>query len=552
MKKYVLLLVSLVLIMTFQNCQRGQFKTLTNGSQSEGNLVFSAPQISMTAPVVPLTNNRNVNISFKLDLDSKTALKTVTCQLNNLAPVECLGFFQSYTNLADGDYTVKINAEDMRGQKAAEFALSFRVDATLPVVNITQSPAAVSGSAVANFAFTAVDTLSAVTTVECSVDNAAFTVCASPLALTGLAEGAHTLRVRATDQAQNISAIASANWTINTMAPTLNITAKPNNFSNSVAASFAFNGQANGLAITQFQCSLDNGAFVACASPQTYSALAQGAHTFAVRGLDINGTLSAPLIAQWTVDTVAPAAPQIVTTTTAITKLVSASFSFTSNEVATFQCSVDNGAFTACSSPRDLINLANGNHSFRVKAVDNATNESAISTFAWVIDSLAPTVTLTQMPQASTMSTTATFAFTANDGAGSGVDKFECSLNNVAFSTCTSPQNLAGLSVGAHNFRVRALDKAGNLSAVVTHNWTITDTVIAWNISTLNFVAGGNGSVDLKTTLPAGVKPGGTFAVDATGTALPAGMSLSSNGILSVGNATAITVAGVVFAYSEP
>jgi hypothetical protein len=51
-------------------------------------------------------------------------------------------------------------------------------------------------------------------------------------------------------------------------------------------ASFSFSG----LGAASFQCQLDGGAFAACASPQSYSGLSNGAHTFAVRALDSAGS----------------------------------------------------------------------------------------------------------------------------------------------------------------------------------------------------------------------------------------------------------------------
>jgi hypothetical protein len=57
---------------------------------------------------------------------------------------------------------------------------------------------------------------------------------------------------------------------------------------------------------------------------------------------------------------------------------------------------------------------------------------------------------------------------------------------------------------------------------------------------------------DLSVTLPTGVKRGGTFAVSAQGAPLPAGMVLTTTGLLSVGSAKAGRVDGVVFTYAEP
>ena len=64
------------------------------------------------------------------------------------------------------------------------------------------------------------------------------------------------------------------------------------------AASFSFTDSQPGVS---FQCSLDNAAFAACASPKTYTVSA-GTHTFQVRAVSGNQQ-SAATARTWTVDT---------------------------------------------------------------------------------------------------------------------------------------------------------------------------------------------------------------------------------------------------------
>ncbi len=74
----------------------------------------------------------------------------------------------------------------------------------------------------------------------------------------------------------------------------------------------------------------------------------------------------------------------------------------------------------------------------------------------------------------------------------------------------------------------------------------------AWALGSLELVEGSGKSLDLASTLPADVKPGGTFSLDPASKPLPSGMTLDPNGALSVGTARAGTFEGVVFAYAEP
>ena len=74
----------------------------------------------------------------------------------------------------------------------------------------------------------------------------------------------------------NITLHLSATST-DTTAPDTAITSGPSagSATRSTTASFAFSSEAGAT----FECKLDNGEFAACASPRTYTALANGAHT---------------------------------------------------------------------------------------------------------------------------------------------------------------------------------------------------------------------------------------------------------------------------------
>ena len=83
-------------------------------------------------------------------------------------------------------------------------------------------------------------------------------------------------------------------------------------------------------------------------------------------------------------------------------------------------------------------------------------------------DTVPPDTIITGGTSGSTTATTANFTFTSSE-AGS---TFECSLNNVPFSGCSSPVSLSGLALGVHSFRVRATDAAGNPDATpAERNW---------------------------------------------------------------------------------
>src|SRR5712691_11612406 len=86
-----------------------------------------------------------------------------------------------------------------------------------------------------------------------------------------------------------------------TTPPDTSITAAPPARSNSSSASFSFTATEAG---STFACQLDASAFAACASPQSYSGLANGSHSFQVRATDAGGnTDPTPASYTWMVNT---------------------------------------------------------------------------------------------------------------------------------------------------------------------------------------------------------------------------------------------------------
>src|SRR5262249_58593905 len=79
----------------------------------------------------------------------------------------------------------------------------------------------------------------------------------------------------------------------------------------------------------------------------------------------------------------------------------SASFTFSGTDsgtgVASFECKLDGGSFAACTSPKSYSSLADGSHTFQVRAIDGAGNvDPTPASFTWTIDTRPPAVTITQ------------------------------------------------------------------------------------------------------------------------------------------------------------
>ncbi|HEV3477814.1 MAG TPA: DNRLRE domain-containing protein, partial [Gaiellaceae bacterium] len=274
-------------------------------------------------------------------------------------------------------------------------------------------------------------------------------------------------------------------WTVRDVtAPETTITGRPEASTAETTASFTYSGSDDASAGSElaFECSLDGAAFTACPMPTSYSGLAVGPHSFQVRAVDEAGNADAsPASHSWTIVDVAAPETTITAQPPSSTPTTSASFEFTGSDNVggslTFQCALDGAAFAACTSPKSYSGLAAGSHTFQVRAVDAAGNADASPAgYAWtVLDTTAPETTITGQPAATTTNDSATFTFTGSDNVTAAASlTFECALDGAAFAACASPQPYPILTVGAHTFRVRGIDAAGNLDETpASYSWTI-------------------------------------------------------------------------------
>ena len=119
----------------------------------------------------------------------------------------------------------------------------------------------------------------------------------APIQLTTVSK----LQFFAVDTAGNQSAVGSEVYTIDTEAPETAIDSGPTGTVTSNAARFEFSTTEEDAT---FECRLDGAPFQACASPNEYTGLADGQHTFEVRAIDAVGNIDpTPASRTWTIDT---------------------------------------------------------------------------------------------------------------------------------------------------------------------------------------------------------------------------------------------------------
>jgi hypothetical protein len=225
-----------------------------------------------------------------------------------------------------------------------------------------------------------------------------------------------------------------------------------------------------------FECSIDGGAFMACTETFSTAALADGSHTLSVRASVPGGMTDAtPATYTWVVDTTAPDT-MIVTSEPNPTGDRSGDFVFASPDAtATFECSVDGGAFAACPATFSTADLADGSHTIAVRAVDPAGNVDATpATYTWVVDTRNFVTVALPAEGSTTSDTTPAISGTGVPGAmvTVTVDGATVGTATVAADGTWSVTPTTALSEGPHTATATSTSSSG-LTATDSNAFTI-------------------------------------------------------------------------------
>lgn len=404
---------------------------------------------------------------------SSEAGSTFECSLDEATFTDCAGNDGAYTaaTIDDGSHTLAVRAVDAAGNVDDTPATrSFTIDATAPETTIIS----VTGGGITNdttptFEF---ESSEAGSTFECSLDATHFGPCSGPGAThttESLDEGSYTFAVRATDALGNTDGSPAQHaLSIDTTAPETTIISGPAGDTNDSKPTFEFEASEP---VSLFECSLDEAEFSACSGPgatHTTDVLADGDHTFAVRATDPAGnTGSSAAKSSFTVDATAPET-EIVSGPDGDTSNTTPSFGFTSSEEdATFECSVDEAEFSACSGPDATHTtgaLDDGNHTIAVRATDVLGNVGIPATQGFKVDTVAPDTSIVFGPDGDTNDATPTFQIKATEPGAT----FDCAVDDAEFTPCLDANSLYTTDVlpdGEHTIHVRSTDRAGNTDA---------------------------------------------------------------------------------------
>ena len=183
--------------------------------------------------------------------------------------------------------------------------------------------------------------------------------------------------MRATDAAANTDATpATFNWSIDLTSPTGSITSPANAALVRLTILLASNSAdgGSGVAAVVFQRS-PAGAGTWTATPASWDTtlVADGNYDLRVMTSDLAGNVATSSAITVAVDNTPPDT-SITSQPADPTNATGASFAFSSEAGATFEIRLDGGAWIPSASPKNYSGLAEGSHTFQVRATDPAGN----------------------------------------------------------------------------------------------------------------------------------------------------------------------------------
>ena len=335
-----------------------------------------------------------------------------------------------------GTTTVTCSASDGLVTVSGSFDVVVR-DPTFPALDLPSvAPVNVNGatSAAVSYSATATDAGSAVP-VTCS-----------PPSGSSFALGTTHVSCSATDGAGNTSTGSFDVTVLDTTPPTLTL---PGNINASV------NGASTKVVTFSATASDGGTALTPSCTPASGSAFPLGSTTVSCSATDAAGNNAAGTFTVTVQDT-SPPSVSITSAPSGTVNSRAASVSFSASD-GTTSCRVDGGGFAGCGSPASYTGLADGSHTFVVRAEDAAHNTASASA-TWTIDATPPVLTLP------------TSAVTVEaDGPSGGNASYTVTASDdgtalLPSAIACSPKSGSKFPLGSTNVECHAADAYGNVA----------------------------------------------------------------------------------------
>lgn len=243
------------------------------------------PVVTITGGPTGVTNDATPSFDFTV-----TGATTIECQTDGGAFAACISPYTTAA-LADGNHAITVRGTDAAGNSATA-SRAFAIDTVPPAITITPVNPNPTRNRTPAISFTVTG---GATTIQCQTDGGGFAACSSPFTTAALADGNHTVSVRAVDAAGN-PAVAATAFAVDATPPAVTIddappSAWPVNY-------FDFKFHTTDATAT-LSCTLDGTPLATCASPQTITVAYNRAATLVVTARDPAGN-AASASATWT------------------------------------------------------------------------------------------------------------------------------------------------------------------------------------------------------------------------------------------------------------
>ncbi len=459
----------------------------TLGNYTDGNVIIV---IDLTKPNAfsPTLNTGSFTSNTRPTVSYGT---TDNVGINHYAVKLDSGSFGTHSSpyqlptLSEGSHSITVRAYDSAGNYRDGTTLAVTIDLTVPnnftpTLNVTSptinTTPTVSFSTTDNFG---------INYYRVQVDNGSFYTTTSPYQVPPLSNGDHTITVRVYDKASNYKD-GSVNVTVNRTSPdpftpTLNVTS-PTNDSTPI---LSFSTTDAMTSIDHYEVKVDNGSFSIQTSPYQLPNLFQTnlntpPHTITVRAYNTidnftDGTVS--LYVDTTLPTINYSAPikiknsDITNTTFSISDNLGINKDNTSITGGVFTCNQGSVIGVGCSG------TITNSGTVSITATDNAGSSRTVNVTGYIIDQVAPEITITAPTKNSATTITDTTLF-VTDNIQITVDKVIAVSGGTIICTQTSQTRVdctASVS-DTGDLVINANDTAGNADALTESGYVVTAT----------------------------------------------------------------------------
>ncbi len=475
--------------------------TVSITDPSDGAYVRGTKKIKFTV-AVPALDKWELH-----DLDSSPSKLT---DGNASGPFE----FDWDTTGKDGRHTIKLFAKNLAGA-TVDTSVIVTVDNIAPVVTITSpaNGAFVRGVVALNAAINDVNPDVFEIQIDGTTLNPPGTVPGSTVAFsldtTALAEGAHTIKVLATDKAGNTNAAAAdaISVTVDNTPPVV-VVASPTNGA-FIAGPVTASGTVTETNLAKWEW-LDNGVVFASGTTlpadAAWNPASDGTHVLKLVVADKAGNVSEATVTV-TVDTASPVltltvAPVVIVGSDRFVKgvvKVAGTIADANLQSWTLTDTGDAGFVQTGATANFVFDYdtagKDGTHTFTLNATDKAANPAPPATFTVIADNIAPSVSITAPTNGAVVKGTITLTGTVTDANLSSWQWLD-NGSPVPGGSGSGPSASASLNTtlgadGVHVIKLVAVDKAGNVTDNVSVLITVDNTPPAVAIDALPKVQDG-------------------------------------------------------------